>query len=119
MSCQCSLDVGQNMFDLACLLLALLKSLTCFLLEQQAQTETLETYLVVSCADGKPTEEPPKGRGRGFGGMDSMTLEFMCTCVIYEAVSLAPSTIVLKLMFFSCLILPNEMKHIVSVKPSS
>lgn len=74
-----SCDVQEYVFDLACLLVALLKSLSWFLLEQRALTETLKTHLIVSCPDGKPTEEPPKGRGRGFGGMNSMKLELTCT----------------------------------------
>lgn len=69
------------MFDF--LLLILLKSLSWFLLEylrqQRALTETLTTHLIVSCPDGKPTEEAPKGRGRGFGGMNSMKLVLIYT----------------------------------------
>lgn len=35
----------------------------------------LKTCLTLSCPDGKPTEEPAKGRGRGFGGESSLTLD--------------------------------------------
>lgn len=38
-----------------------------------------QTHLTVSCPDGKPSEEPPKGRGRGFGGENTLTLELTCT----------------------------------------
>lgn len=58
------------MFDSAYLLLALLFIVV---------VAITETRLIVSCPDGKPTEEPPKGRGRGFGGMNSVQLELMCT----------------------------------------
>lgn len=48
------------------------------LLKHQAQ---LEKYLklIVSCPDGKPSEEAPKGRGRGFGGMKWIQRDIECT----------------------------------------
>lgn len=39
----------------------------------------LKTCLTLSCPDGKPTEEPAKGRGRGFGGKSSLTLDLIGT----------------------------------------
>lgn len=35
--------------------------------------QLLQKHLSVSCPDGKPTEEPSKGRGRGFGGENDVT----------------------------------------------
>lgn len=38
------------------------------------RAEKLKTHLIiVSCPDGKPSEEAPKGRGRGFGGENTQT----------------------------------------------
>lgn len=68
----------QCVFDFTCLLFQIFILLSAGIFTSTATlTETLTTHLIVSCPDGKPTEEAAKGRGRGFGGMNSMNLELM------------------------------------------
>lgn len=61
----------------------------------------LKTCPTLSCPDGKPTEEPAKGRGRGFGGESSLTLDLISTN--HSPLSFASCTLVKpKLGFFVC-----------------
>lgn len=69
----------EYVFYLLCLLWVLFKSFSWFLLKySRQQALTGKTHLIFSCSEGKPSEEPPKGRGRGFGGENILTLELMC-----------------------------------------
>lgn len=71
----------------------------------------LKTCPTLSCSDGKPTEEPAKGRGRGFGGESSLTLDLISTN--HSALSFASYTLVKpKLFFCVCVSLEQNQKYI-------